>query len=126
MASPLQPEYQDYYNFSFNIPSDASINGIEISIEAKKYLLPEPNAFIYVELSYDGGINYANTGKWKSFGESEEIKIYGSPTDIWGRTWSDSEFSNSNFRVRILHDRALDASSPALDHIQAKVYYTSP
>lgn len=56
----------------------------------------------YLYLSWDGGATYTsvveNTGQ---FDTMDTWRMVGSPTDTWGHNWVDSEFSNSNFRLKI-------------------------
>jgi len=112
---------QDYYNFTFGVPAGATIDGIELSVEGKtsfSTLVPE------FELSWDGGATYTTTGYSLSWTATESTQSVGGATDKWGRTWSDTELSDTNFRVRI-DTRNLGSFVYQLDHIQAKVYYTA-
>ncbi len=50
--------------------------------------------------------------------------MYGSSTDLWGTTWSYSDFG-SNFRIKLQINATLaDDYFINVDHIQIKVYYT--
>jgi hypothetical protein len=57
-----------------------------------------------VSLSWDSG------STWTSFSypnyvflvtDVEQVMTIGSDVDLWGRTWTDTEFSNANFRIRV-------------------------
>ena len=112
-------EYQDWYNFTFNIPHGATINGIQIEIEAS-YSNPVTGS---VALSWDGGNTYTSSEikSWNDAGDNNETFV-GSPTEVWGRTWSSEELNNNNFRVRI--QRSSQATGTlAVDCISVKVYY---
>jgi len=110
---------QDYYDFSFSGIS-GEIDGIEIKLESQGSDGVEQTL---VELSWDGGASYTTSGKSIISAEEFSIQTLGGSTDTWGRTWSDTEFSNTNFRVRVEHEPN-DGDWVLLDHIQAKVYYT--
>ena len=115
---------QDYYNFTFGVPSGATIDGIEVSVEAS-YNHPFPAPELKVKLSYDGGSNYTafktlGTTNWEDVFGYEEV---GGATDEWGRTWSDTDFSNTNFRAYF--DCEDSSVSFNIDHIRIKVYYTA-
>ena len=58
-----------------------------------------------VALSYNGGTNYTSS-KTAFLGEypNDAIGTVGSSSDTWGRSWSVSEFSNTNFKVKIIPD----------------------
>ena len=112
---------QDYYNFTFGVPAGATINGIEISVEG--YAATAGTAEIEVELSYDGGANYTSAATRQTWtATTESSKTFGGAASLFGRAWSDGEFSNANFRARITE--ILTDNVFALDHIKVKVYYT--
>lgn len=112
---------QDWYDFTFGVPGSATILGIEVSIEGHDQDGTGNGADI--ELSWDGGISYTTTGKGAIWpGGSDTTNTFGGWTDPWGRTWSDSELSNANFRLR-LTKTGVDWNQFEADHIQVKVYY---
>ena len=112
---------QDWYNFSFGVPGGATILGIEVSIEGHD---PDWSGNgTDIDLSWDGGISYTTTGKGASWpGGSDVTNTFGGWTDTWGRTWSDSELSDANFRLRLTKTGS-DWAEFGADHIQVKVYY---
>lgn len=117
---------QDYYNFSFGVPGNTSIDGIEVKLEAKYSGGFSGSAIIGAELSWNGGTSYTATGyDTGALTASDVIYTLGGATDTWGRTWSDTEFSNTNFRLYVNADsvRSLGGQN-LLDHVQVKVYYT--
>lgn len=121
----VQGEKQDYYDFTFSVPSGATIDGVEVQVEAKD-LNCNVSCIIGVELSWDGGVTYTTAGyDTGELTSSDVVYTLGGSTDIWGRTWSDTNFSDANFRLRINAD-VLNGETPTirLDHIQVKVYYT--
>jgi len=119
--SVSEGDLHDYYDFTFGVPEGATIDGIEVSIEGSGGGMGFP-ADIEVELSWDGGSSYTSENKQNTFPglPDESTEIYGNSSDTWGRTWSDSEFSNANFRARVENI----AANPCIDHLQVKVYYT--
>ena len=123
---------QDYYNFGFSIPSGATIDGVEVSLEGQcsgEMIINGDRVDVKVDLSDNGGTSYG-TKKIKSFSNfgSDVTQTLGGPTSgntYWGLTLTDTDFSNVNFRVRIEMDRVTGgATGIFLDHIQVKVYYT--
>lgn len=117
-------DQQDYYNFTFDVPVGATIVGIEVSIEAKRMGYGANFMHLDVELSWDSGPNYTATGKRNTWTEEHDvIRTYGGAADLWGRVWTQPEFSNANFRLWCEND-ATSEDSHGVDHIKVKVYYT--
>lgn len=121
----VSAEKQDYYNFTFDVPAGATIDGIEVKAEAVAQV-SEPAGWLW-DLSWNGGTNYTNSGYGSGdFIDSVEV-VYtqGGATDLWGRSWTDSEFSNTNFRIRVECVDLGSGATLAIDHIQVRVYYTA-
>lgn len=128
-------EEQDYYDFGFSVPSGATIDGIEVSIEGEsdERLTSDPvgtyTSDVKVRLSWDSG------SSWTSWDQKDDIfpndtgtdttEIWGTATSTWSRTWSDTEFSNANFRVHAYVVSGGYRGITFIDHVTAKVYYTT-
>ncbi len=54
-----------------------------------------------VELSWDGGATWTAAQATPTLGATEATFILGSNSDTWGRTWSDTEFTNATSRSRL-------------------------
>ena len=109
-------------SFAFGVPAGATINGIEVEVEAGS----QGTTPYSVQLSW----NYSDptpswtTAKTDSFTTSADATDYlGGSSDDWGRTWSDSEFSDANFGLRIYRT---GGSGWRIDRIRVIVYYTPP
>lgn len=116
-------DQQDYYNFTFGVPSGATIDGIEVSIEGQSGSSIS-NGYLDVYLSWDGGDTWTSsktTGNFK--GTSDITLTVGNSTDTWGRTWSDTEFADGTF-VIYLFVNTDTSTSVDIDHVKIKVYYT--
>lgn len=110
------------------IPFDATIVGIEVSIEG--YRTNNNNRVLNVYLSWNGnnvmndnpGTANFTAAKLATFASNEAYITLGGNTDTWGHNWTYTELSNGNFRV------GLDATGNGVyvDHIRVKIYYTSP
>lgn len=118
-----------YAGFTFaGIPSNATITGIEVSVEGKT-----SGRQLETDLSWDNGFHYTSSGtgavKTTSLTSSEHVVSLGSSSDVWGtsHTWVPSNFSgtpNSSFRVRFTSTGG--GSSISVDQIRVKVYFTVP
>jgi hypothetical protein len=101
----------EYYGYGFSVPAGATIDGIEVRMDAsQRSLSPPTTSSLAVELSWDGGTSWTTTGygtgPLNSGGESPFITytIYtkGGISDDWGHTWTADEINNNNdFRVRL-------------------------
>ncbi len=119
-ATEVTPnDIQDWYNFNFNVPNGATINGIQTNVEG----VASTNIDASAALSWNGGIDYTSE-KSNSWGSTEENKTYGGSGDTWGRTWSSDDFKDNNFRVRLRRDSQSSGTPLNIDYITIKVYYT--
>ena len=118
---------QDYYNFNLNVPTDAIINGIEVAVEGHGETGGSDQIIVQISSSNhpygQWGTKNNGAGGWWVLGDGiDETVIGGGPTDLWGVTWQASDFSNSNFILRITTWSNRDKLY--VDHIQAKAHYT--
>ncbi len=111
-----------YYAYGLALPSGASINGVEVKLVAR--VDSTSNApKMCVQLSWDGGTTWTTAQSTPTLATSATTYILGSSTDTWGRAWSDSEFSDSNFRVRIVNVASSTSRDFSLDYVGVKVHY---
>ncbi len=115
---------QDYYDFTFAVPADATIVGMVVSIEAKGAGIAGANN-LGVELSWDGGTTYTTTAyATGAISTIDATYNLGGVEDTWGRSWSDSEFADATFRLKVNVINVKVEGSISLDHVQVKVFYT--
>jgi hypothetical protein len=100
------------------IPSGSVIDGIQVALEG--YRGGTLNT-LDVYLSWNGGSSYTALKNSGDIGTvQDKTIILGGPTDTWGRTWSYSQFTNTNFRVKVkLHA----GGYVYLDCVKVKVSY---
>ncbi len=117
---------QDWYNFGFDIPANAIIQGIEIRIEGTG------NGDDYVGKVkcrvFAGGFAFKETPYLEFPVAQDSIQTVGSPSDLWGRpSWSPSDFgSGSDTPFCVSLTTGAEWYTARVDQIQAKVYYTEP
>jgi hypothetical protein len=111
-----------YYNYTFSLPTGAVPKGIEVRADAKvSPTTGTPN--LCVELSWNGGTSWT-TGKTTSVLTNTEVSyILGGSTNLWGRTWTASEFGTTTFRVRVTDLSSLTSNTFYLDYIAVNVTY---
>jgi hypothetical protein len=111
-----------YYNYNFSIPGAPTIDGIEVQLDARTDGTTGAPA-ICVQLSWDGGATWTAPQATTMLNTTEATYIVGGAANTWGRTWSPGEFSNSNFRVRLIQVAASTTRDFAIDYIAVRVHY---
>lgn len=111
-----------FYNYGFSIPGGSTINGIEVRLDWWLDSVSGANR-MDVELSWDGGTTWTAAKADTQETTTEHTVTLGGSADTWGRTWSDTEFTNANFRVRMT---SLGSGSRDffLDWVPVQVTYT--
>jgi subtilisin family serine protease len=117
-----QKDRHIFYNYGFNIPSGATITGIQVRVDARADRASGTRQ-IYVQFSWDGGTSWTSALSTGNLGTSEATYTLGGTTNTWGRTWSASDFSNANFRVRVIDVSSNNARDFYLDWIAVNVTY---
>ncbi|OGO50866.1 MAG: hypothetical protein A2148_07890 [Chloroflexi bacterium RBG_16_68_14] len=115
-----------FYDYGFTIPAGSTINGIEARLDAWIDGGTSATRIMCVELSWDGGTSWTAANTTSTLGTTEATFILGAATDTWGRTWSDADFSNANFRLRITNVAPSTARDFRLDWAAVQVTYTPP
>lgn len=116
--------------FNFNIPSSASICGIEVAIEkrASNITLLATVSDHDVRLLKAGattGNNKADPTDWST---TESYITYGASNDLWGSSWSAADINDPNFGVSFSAGiNGLVGVLPIarVNHVQLTVYYTT-
>lgn len=122
-----EDDAHDYYTFGIAPPAGSTIDGIEVDTTAKWSTNTGTNQ-LCVELSWDGGSSWtstANTTGDIQTGESSDT--LGGAANTWGRTWTVSELSNANFRLRVMIDPSgSNTTTASLEVLTVTVTYTPP
>jgi len=120
------PTENDFYNFNFVIPAGATIDGIVIYANIETNDTEPARSKMTIELSWNGGTTYTSTGNYiiNTVRNAFQLLSAGSSSNTWGRTWSASELSNANFRMRgTFVDGGTNPYESLCDYITAIVYY---
>ena len=110
---------------SINISNGSQIDGIEVRADAVR----SGNKVVQldVELSWDGGVSWTSTGfTTGALPNAEQSFLLGSATETWGRTWTSTELTDANFRVRVTANSVENGKLGALDWVPVTVHYTEP
>ena len=109
-------------NFSFGLSSGVTIDGIEVNTEFSNGL-GTATATLQISLSWDNGTNYTATKSDTVTSTTDKNSTLGGATDTWGRTWTDTEFADGTFLVKV-EGKTTAGGVCRLDFFQIKVYYT--
>ncbi len=98
-----QHVFQDFNISVSSVTSNDPIKGIQLFTVGKVDSATGNNLFC-IALSWDGGTSWTAAESSADLGITDQVDFYGSSFYKWGRTWSTSELSNANFRVKIMPD----------------------
>jgi type II secretory pathway pseudopilin PulG len=113
-----------FYNYGFSLPPGSTVNGIEVRLDAKVDNiagLPQ----MCVQLSWDGGTTWTTAKSTTNLTTNEATYILGDVSDTWGRTWIDTNFTNANFRLRVINVASDTNRDFSLDWAAVKVHYSN-
>ena len=111
-----------YRDYGVNLPSGAAINGIEVRLDARVNNAAN-NPRMCVQLSWNGGASWTAAKTTTTLSTTEQTYILGSAVDTWGRTWANGDFSNANFRLRVINIASSTARTFSLDWLAVRVTY---
>ncbi len=111
-----------YRDYSVSLPGGAVVDGIEVRLDGRVDNTTGSPKFC-VQLSWDGGTTWTTAKSTATLSTSELTYILGGTADTWGRTWAVSDFTNANFRVRIINVAASTARDFSLDWVAVQVTY---
>jgi hypothetical protein len=109
-----------FFNYGITIPAGATIDGIEVRLDAKV----DSNSGsprMCVELSWDGGVSWTAAQATPTLSTSMTTRMLGGTANTWGRTWTAPELSNANFRVRVTNTANSTSRDFSLDWIAVRV-----
>jgi len=113
-------------DFGFSIPSDATIDGIQVTIGRKaedSSSIQDRSVRLIKNGSQTGDNNGATSTNWPT---SENVASYGSTSNLWGTTWTPSQINSSNFGVALSVDNNNFSHSRTayVDYIKVTITYT--
>jgi len=104
------------HGFSINGAND--IDGIAIKLEISGTTAAGD---IGIELSWDGGTSWTASGNsTPTLTTTDAVTTVGGASDLWGRAWAPSEFSDANFRVRLTGNPS--SNTVQVDALQVRIY----
>lgn len=104
---------------------NVTINGLEVVTKQANASAGQTGR-LDVSLSWDGGSTYTATKAFTCTSDSYQTLTNGDATDLWGRaSWATSEFTDTNFKVKVVMNAGVSTAQTSIDFITVKVYYTA-
>lgn len=109
-------------SFGFNIPLDATIDGIMVEVEKSTTIAVSllDNSIKIVKGNSITGTELSSGTQWST---TDAYATYGGATTLWGTTWAPSDINSSTFGI-VVSAVASVAATAQIDHIRITVYYT--
>jgi len=111
-----------YSNYGVTLPAGAAVKGIEVQLQARADST-SGSPKICVRLSWDGGTSWTTAKVTPSLITSEVTYFLGGATDLWGRSWTASNLTNSNLRIRVIDVASSTTRDFSLDWVALRVHY---
>ena len=110
-----------------DVPSGATITGMEVFATDTGYLNSFAAASLKVEVSINNGTSYGSTSLTEALTSSSTLTpttdiIFGSNSQLWGITWPSTGFDVSLLNLKLTNIRTGFGISH-FDHISAKIHY---
>ena len=128
VATGTGTDKHNYYNYSMDtIPGTATISGITVRADIAMDSISD-SPFTAIRLSWDGGTSWTTEKQQTLTAKAETTYTYGGSADNWGRTWSGSELTDTNFRLQVINGEMKAQNSNyifSLDYIAISITFTS-
>ena len=116
-------------NFGFSIPSNATINGVQVTIgRFASGSVVRDNVVQLIIGGTQTGNNKAVTGNgtdWPTGAANEATRLYGGVSDLWGTALTAAQVNASNFGVALVaRNTSGNTRTASVDYIQIAVTYT--
>ena len=111
-----------FYNYNFNLPPTAVVQGLQVRLDARVDATGG-NPKICVQISWNGGSSWTTAKPTSTLSTAEMTYTLGSTSDTWGRTWAVGNFTNPNFRIRVIDVAGNTSRDFSLDYIAVNVTY---
>lgn len=123
----LTTRYLKCTNFSFDIPTNATIAGILLEVDRKRNGISFVKDY-RIRLVKAGTVQTEDKSVVPGWSSSSETQSYGGSGDLWNNTWSPSDINNSGFGAAI-SGQLTGGDGPItaqVDFVRLTVYYTIP
>jgi hypothetical protein len=111
-----------YYNFNLNVPTGATIRGIEVQLNARVSSTAN-SPRMCVQLSWNGGTNWTTAQATTNLTTTIASYVLGGAANTWGQSWTAARLANTAFRVRIINVSSSTGRTFSLDGVAVRVSY---
>lgn len=114
-------------NYGFDIPAEATIQGIQVSFTRKQshsgHNIAKTGAIFMQKAGVPVGTFKIGTQFYQN---SDVTETWGDSTDLWGTTWSSAETNNTGFgfRMNVAYDSPDDADIISIKNFQVQIWWT--
>jgi hypothetical protein len=113
-----------YWDFTLGVPTTVvSVGGIQVRADLGLNAITGTNQ-LCAQLSWDAGTTWTAAKSIAVTATAITTYTLGATNDTWGRTWLGSQFSNANFRVRLIDVSSVTSRNFRLDGLTVQVTYT--
>jgi hypothetical protein len=126
LSAGEQTNYLRASNFGFNIPTTATIVGIEVVVERFGGVFGSQAGAsdTIVRMVKSGTIAGDNKSLGSEYPVFEMTSTFGAATDLWGTTWTPSDINDSTTGVVFSANCPDQDSTASVDHVTMTVHYT--
>jgi len=112
-----------WWDFNLGVPNVvSSVSGIQVRTDVGT-ANNNGTSWICAQLSWDGGTTWTTAKSVVLMTSAITTYTLGGAADTWGRTWTGSNFSNANFRVRVIDVSDASNKDFMLDYLAVQVTY---
>ena len=120
----------DEFNWNAQIPSDATIEGIQIDANACLAAGTNPSTELTLLEITNGDDDYSDRKKPSTEGYTTyptfSLETYGGLETLWGLSWTPTDFNTQRFAVRFRGEGVLDEGIFYSNSLRVYVQYTDP
>jgi hypothetical protein len=112
-----------FWGFALGLPGTITdVDGIRVQADLRLDAASGTNT-LCAQLSWDGGTTWTTMKTQAITVAAETTYVFGATNDTWGRPWTPSELSTTNFRVRIIDASTITTRDFSLDYLAVSVTY---
>jgi hypothetical protein len=104
------------------VPAGAVIQGVVVRLDARADSVSN-SPKLCVQISWDGGTTWTGALQTSTLSTVENIYLLGGSGNTWGRSWNAADFSNANFRIRVINVAGSTSRDFYLDYLAVNVTY---
>lgn len=113
-----------FSTFALGVPPSATaINGISVRTKLGVDAV-SGTILLCAQLSWNAGTSWTSVQSVAVTATALTTYTLGGTTFTWGRTWTGTELSDANFRVRLINVASSTARDFSLDSVEVRVAYT--